>query len=442
MSHTCRCLVIASLIALLRTSDIAGQSTDQPVLRLTKINVAGAAIYTPDQVINISGLKVGQPIRLADLGVAAELLGSSGLFRGVTYRYAFTGTDVEVTLEVTEDKFRAAVVFDNFINFKDQELIDAIKREVAWFDGNTPASTGALNAIKQAMQSYLQEKNITGQVEYTSQTDLYGRGQLEIFSIKGYDFPVCAVEFQGVASDRLSEIREKSKSLLKGVYSRAFTSAFVSGNLIPIYRSKGYLRARFQDSQAAIPNESKCSRGVILSLSVDEGVSYTWLKAEWSGNKSIPSSHLDDIMKMTTGEVADGLKIDSGLASVREAYGKLGYIGARIGSRPDYDDQRHGVSFRFGVDEGPQYHMGQMVLTGVPDRVATRIKAKWKVAEGAVFDASYFKEFVTKELSGETLDGVRDFEVSSRPDRQTLKVDILIAATGNKQKASLAASQK
>jgi len=75
-----------------------------------------------------------------------------------------------------------------------------------------------------------------------------------------------------------------------------------------------------------------------------------------------------------------------------------------------------------------------MVLTGVPDRVATRIKAKWKVAEGAVFDASYFKEFVTKELSGETLDGVRDFEVSSRPDRQTLKVDILIAAAGNKQK--------
>jgi len=75
-----------------------------------------------------------------------------------------------------------------------------------------------------------------------------------------------------------------------------------------------------------------------------------------------------------------------------------------------------------------------MVLTGVPDRVASRIKAKWKLAEGAVFDASYFKEFVTKELSGEALDGVKDFEVSSRPDRQTLKVDILIGTAGIKPK--------
>ena len=108
MSHICSCIAIASFIVLLRASDLAGQSTGQPVLRLNKINIVGAAIYTPDQVISISGLKVGQPVRLADLGTAADLLGASGLFRGVTYRYAYTGTDVEVTLEVTEDKFRAA----------------------------------------------------------------------------------------------------------------------------------------------------------------------------------------------------------------------------------------------------------------------------------------------------------------------------------------------
>jgi len=434
MNHICRCLAVVSLMALLTNSDLAGQSAEPAVLRLNKINVVGAAIYTPDQVISISGLKVGQPVRLADLGAGAELLSASGLFRSVTYRYAYTGTDVEVTLEVTEDKFRAMVVFDNFIDFKDQELVQAIKREVAWFDGNSPASTAALNAIKQALQTFLQEKNVTGQVEYTSQTDLYGRGQLEIFSIKGSEFPVCAVEFQGVASDRLSEIREKSKPLLKGVYSRAFTSAFVNGSLVPVYRSKGYLRAKFQDSQAAISNDSKCSRGVILSLTVDEGKQYTWLKAQWSGNQAIPSGQLDETLKMTAGEVANGLKIDSGLALVREAYGKRGYIGAHTGSQPDYDDQHQTVSFKFAVDEGPQYHMGQLLFPGVPDRVVARVKAKWKLAEGAVFDASYFKEFVTKELSGETLDGVRDFEVSSRPDRQALKVDILIAAAGIKQK--------
>jgi outer membrane protein assembly factor BamA len=402
---------------------------------LNKINVVGAAIYTRDQVITISGLKVGGPIRLSDLGAAADLLTASGLFRSVTYRYAYTGTDVDVTLEVAEDKLRATVVFDNFITFKDEELIAAIKREVAWFDGASPSSTGALNAIKQALQGFLRQNNAGGEVEYTSQTDLYGRGRLEIFSIKGGDFPVCAVEFQGVASDRLSEIRDKSKPLLKGVYSRAFASAFVSGNLIPVYRSKGYLRARFQDPQAAISADSKCGRGVTLSLTVDEGSRYTWLRAEWSGNKSLSPSQLNETLKMAAGEVANGLKIDSGLASVREAYGKLGYIGARVSSEADYDDREHGVLFRFAVEEGSQYRMGRLVLTGLPDKEVARIKNKWKLDEGTTFDASYFKEFVTRELSGEGLDGVRNFEVSSRPDRQTLKVDITIAAAGTRSKS-------
>ena len=79
--------------------------------------------------------------------------------------------------------------------------------------------------------------------------------------------------------------------------------------------------------------------------------------------------------------------------------------------------------------------MGQLLLTGLSDRDTARVKAKWKLAEGAVFDASYFKEFVNKELSGESLSGVRDFDVSTRPDRQTLKVDIVIAATGSGPKS-------
>src|SRR5262249_3053798 len=302
------------------------------------------------------------------------------------------------------------------------------------FDGTSTASTAALEAIKQALQGFLKQKNLTGQVEYTSQTDLYGRGQLEIFSVKGAEFPVCAVEFQGVGSDRLSEIRDKSKPLLRGLYSRAFTSAFVSGTLIPIYRSKGYLRARFQDSEAALSSDSKCAHGVNLKLTVDEGISYDWLKAEWTGNRSIPSGQLDQALQMRSGEVANGLRIDSGLSAVREAYGKRGYIGARVASSPTYDEAEHRVAFKFTVDEGPQYHMGQLVLSGMSDREASRIKAKWKLAEGDVFDASYFKEFVTKELSGESLTGVRDFDVSSRPDRAKLKVDILIAATGRSPK--------
>jgi outer membrane protein assembly factor BamA len=434
MLHYNRGLLVASLLALMPSSILAVQSGDQVLRRLAKINVVGSERYTREQVITISGLKEGQPVRLADLGAAADRLSASGLFRSVAYRYAYTGPDVEVTLEVVEDKVRVLVVFDNFIWFKDQDLVEAIRQEVPVFDGTSSLSTAALDAIKRALKAFLQHKNVAGEVEYITQADLYGRGQLEVFSVKGAEFPVCAMEFQGVAAERLSEINDKSKPLLKGQYSRAFTSAFVSGNLIPIYRSKGYLRARFQDSEAAKSGDSKCGNGVTLKLTVEEGSAYTWLKAEWLGNKSMPSGQLDDALHMSAGEVANGLKIDSGLAAVRAVYGKRGYVGLRIAQQPDYDDREHRVAFTITVDEGPQYHMGQLVMTGISDTGAARIKGKWKLHEGDVFDASYFKEFVTKELSGESLGGDKDFNISTRPDRQTLKVDILIAMTGARPK--------
>src|SRR5262249_17600594 len=151
--------------------------------------------------------------------------------------------------------------------------------------------------------------------------------------------------------------------------------------------------------------------------------------------KAVTSGQLDALLAMSSGEVANGLKLDSGMAAVREAFGKLGYIGLKIGSQAEYDEREHRVAFKLNVEEGPQYHMGQLLLTGLSDREAARVKAKWKLVEGAVYDASYFKEFVTKELSGQSLTGVRDFDVSSRLDRQTLKVDILIAATGRSPKS-------
>src|SRR5262249_30193808 len=160
-----------------------------------------------------------------------DRLAASGLFKGVTYRYAATGIDTQVTLEVIEDKFRIPVVLDNFIGFKDEDLIAAISQDAAGFDGTSPVSTAALDAIKHALEALLQKQNVAAQVEYTSQSDMRGRGQIEVFSVKGAEFRVCAVEFQGVGPDRLSEIKARSKPLLKGLYSRAFITAFANGNL-------------------------------------------------------------------------------------------------------------------------------------------------------------------------------------------------------------------
>jgi outer membrane protein assembly factor BamA len=97
---------------------------------------------------------------------------------------------------------------------------------------------------------------------------------------------------------------------------------------------------------------------------------------------------------MKAGEVADGLKIDKGVKAVAKALGRKGYIAARIGSAPAFDDKNQRVAFKLDITEGPQYKMGELVLTGFSEGDAKTLRERWSLKAGDVFDATYAEEFL------------------------------------------------
>jgi hypothetical protein len=61
-----------------------------------------------------------------------------------------------------------------------------------------------------------------------------------------------------------------------------------------------------------------------------------------------------------------------------------------------YDDQAHTVSYAVSVREGPQFHFGKMVLTGLSPAGERKLHAAWPIAAGEIFDKSQFEEILTK----------------------------------------------
>jgi hypothetical protein len=59
-----------------------------------------------------------------------------------------------------------------------------------------------------------------------------------------------------------------------------------------------------------------------------------------------------------------------------------------------FDDQAKRVMYVVDVNEGPQYHMGNLVLTGLSVEGERRLKKAWSIAPGAVFDKSIYDDFV------------------------------------------------
>jgi len=97
--------------------------------------------------------------------------------------------------------------------------------------------------------------------------------------------------------------------------------------------------------------------------------------------------------------VANGNRIELTWEHVRDAYGKLGYLDANLAVTPTYDDKNAKASYSVSIDEGPQYHMGALVLTGLSFEGERRIRNAWNIARGSVFDATAYEQFLTSGIA-------------------------------------------
>jgi outer membrane protein assembly factor BamA len=406
-------------------------------MRLSSIEVSGLQRVTKEQAISASGLQVGQEIDVAAIDAAAQKLVNSGLFATLSYRLRGTAERAIVTFEVEEPKGRSLpVVFDNFVWFNEGEIIDAVRRELPTFDGTALESSTVLGAITKALQQLLADRKIQGQVEYTPSADPSGGNAKHVFLVKGTDVKICAVRFQGAASVPDAELTKNSKQLMGSEYSQEFVSAYAYANLIPLYRERGHLRAAFGSPSARLGAEAgdACKDSVVITLPVNEGVPYVWDKVEWAGNDSFTARELEAALAMKAGELANGLKIDAGLRAMHKTYGKKGFLRASSRTEAIYDDVNRRVLFRVSVTEGPQFRMGTLKITGLPDDVALRLKHRWTLRDGDVYDDTYLEAYGKKEVTEVISSSLREGAIppstklkmgtTITPNAKTLAVDV------------------
>lgn len=401
----------------------------QTARKIAKIETEGLQTLTTETVIATSGLKVGETFSVETTDAAAERLLKSGLFKRVAYRTRNVGANVTITFQLEEIKGQSSpVVFDNFIWFSDEELVAAIKREVPSFNGSAPDIGNTNEAIKKALQNLLAERKLPGQVEY----NLTEREHM--FRVEGVPMKICTLHFPGAQSVPEEKLIQATRSNMDLEYSRQSANTFPKYGLYPIYRELGHLRATFGTPVAKPVTNDSCE-GVDLTIPVNEGAIYSWVKADWSGNQVLSAKELDDALGMKPGEVANGKKFDKGLSEVQKAYGKHGHIQVRMNPTPEYDEASPKVTFKIAVNEGPQYRMGAVEFKGFSSAYAALLAEKWALKSGEVYDQSYGGRFLridAAELLSRILKERQsqgkppNLGIVEKPDRQTLIVNLTI----------------
>ena len=424
-----RFLFVAILVGLI--NGLVSPARAQQNSTLQKIEFVGLKRLRADQVIPLTGLKIGQAVNQEIFDAAANKLLQTGLFRRLAYRVRSNRDQATITFDVEESAVRLPVVFENFVWFTPDEITEAVKRDVPFFNGTAPANGEIPDKIAASLQRLLASKNIKATVEYLPYVTK--DKQELVYTVKGTRIPVCSLHFPGASAISEADLVRASHELLNANYSQKDVATFAPIKLLPLYRRIGRLRAEFQSPTVTLENSQQCAGGVSVTIPVEEGLTYRWAKSVWDGNDKLSVEDLATALGMNPGDLADGIKIDNGLKNVAKAYARRGYMNAIVNESIEYDDSSSSVTYRFNINEGPRFFMGNLIVKGLPADEADQLKAKWTLGQNAVFDEDYIENFRKNEL--------RDFiatmrrsragppvqvEVETKPDRQKQSVDVVI----------------
>ena len=414
-------------LSILLTTTVFAQTGQ----KIAKIDIEGLQALTAETVIATSGLKIGDTFSVDAIDAAAQRLVDSGLFRKVGYRTRNAGANVTITFQLEEIKGQSSpVAFDNFIWFSDEELAAAIKREVPTFNGSMPDTGNTNEAIKKALQHLLDEHKLPGQVEYNLTEHEH------LFRVEGLSMRICTLHFPGAQVVPEQKLIQATRTGMDQQYSRQTATVFPIYGLYPLYRELGHLRASFGAPIAKPGANTEGCEGVDLTIPVNEGVVYSWAKAEWFGNTVLSAAELDAALGMKAGEVANGRKLDKGLSDVQKAYGKSGHMAAHTNPTAQFDDAAAKVTFKIAVDEGPQYHMGTVEFKGFSADDAFILNKRWGLRSGEVYDQTYAVGFL-RDVAGEILSRMAkareaqgkpmpNVSINEYPNAQTLTVNLVI----------------
>src|SRR5712664_1534194 len=375
----------------------SAQTPDAASSPLREIRAVGEKLLTEAQVVAITGLTPGVQIGKNDLQSAADKLVQSGLFAKVSYNFQTKVAGVFVTYHVEESP-RIPVYFDNLPWFTDSALGDAIRAKCPFFDGRLPEAGAAVDQAVDAVKELLASRGVQGPVEHIVIANPTGEGNVQEIRIDGAALQIAKLEFSDPALTASKAVQQHLSEILGKPYSRMTIDLFLTEAIKPIYLQQGFLRAKLGPPEVRLtgdPNQKLPSQ-IPVFVPIAPGAVYRWKGIHWTGNTLMSEFTLNARLGITNGELADGMQLAAAWDRAREEYAHRGYLEAKLDPLPAYDDQAHTVSYSVSIQEGPQFHFGKMVLTGISPAAERRLLDAWPFAAGEIFDKVKFEELLAK----------------------------------------------
>lgn len=463
---------------------------------LGEIHATGSRRYTEAQIAAATGLKPGDSVTREQLQEVADRLAHLGVFLHVNYSFATRGNKITVeyvlqdapALPVLFDNFpwftdaevtsairRAVPLFDGTSPTEGTELEDVtaaiaalarsrgvagtVEHEIrvqpddpaAWraiAAMESPAANGLSNKLPMEQSGPAGAAGGTGLSAVNSSrinsaaknpgdapTGDEADNMVMLFRVAGSAVNIGSLDFGDALAQSSEKLRARKSDLIGKPFSRYAIALFEQEQARPLFLSAGRLRVRFGEPDTGVHRSTvnaPLPSQVAVSIPVTPGPVFHLAGVTWNGNAALAAPALGALLLVKPGELADGLKLVAGWLRAEKEYQRRGYVDVQINPQPQFDDDAGTVAYRVNVAEGPQYHMGELIVTGLSLTAERVIRAIWRQARGDAFDAVYFDEMLAKlekptpEIFGGLPVHYTEMGHWLRPNLETHTLDVLL----------------
>jgi outer membrane protein insertion porin family len=340
---------------------------------IAEITTTGSKYYDGNSMVSLSGLRVGDRIKVPGDAVTSAIKKLMG--QGILEEVEIDATKIEgdkiwLNMVIKERPRLFKLQYTGIKKGEQETLNDKVKA----YKGKIVTATVKKN-IDLAIRKFYQDKgylNVAIKIAEKTDSARGNNATMKIDIVKGNKVKISEIIFDGVTELSERTVRKKLKNTKQKAFYRIFSpSKYIpkkfeedKGKLVDFYNKKGY-----RDAQILMDSVYKDGdKYVKIYMKIEEGKQYHYRNIYWEGNYIYPDSVLSEILAIKKGDVYNVEDLEKRLngkpqEDVSSAYMDNGYLfyqcepveTAVVGDSID-------ITFR--ITEGKQATINKVILNG------------------------------------------------------------------------------
>ena len=392
------------------------------------LRIEGNHHISAAKIIAVSGLKIGRTVVKEDFETARTRLLQSGAFSNAGYEFkpSAAGTGYDAMLEVTELNEFYPFRFED-LPAKDEVIRAALDKQNLIFTDQIPVNDAIIKRYAQTIEQALGGNvHVVGKLGHPD-----GSSDLEvIFTAVGARPNVAQVAFLGnkeVPEDLL--VTTFSEAVVGVPYSDAEMRRRLDSSVRPLYDARGHIRVAFPKITTV---KAERVDGVVVTVTVDEGVPYNLGVVRFLGVAPSDASQLARVADLKKGDVVNFDDVKTAVDKIHKRYRNNGYMHVSEKVAREVHDDSHKVDVVVTLDQGPQYHFGKLKIDGLDIFSEPEIRKMWGQREGKAFDPDFPDSFLARIREEGIFDNLGKTRSETDIDESSKIADVTLHFAGGK----------